>query len=110
MTSAPAFIRTAPEPIFHLHGRSAPPGDADEARIIASMRSFRALTDRARLAATPDRVRVVKAGSTGSFETVIAGFGPQAVDSLESSILNNVEPGDVVRAGELLKLVEPGKR
>jgi predicted Zn-dependent protease len=110
MTFAAAFIRTAPQRMFQILGRSAAPGDAEEGRIVASMRSFRALTDRARLAAAPDRVRVVKAASTGSFETVIASFGHQAVDSLEASILNNVEPGEEVRAGVLLKIVEPGKR
>jgi len=52
----------------------------------------------------------VKANATGTFESLIASFGPQAVDSTYSSIINNVEPGDEVRAGELLKIVEPGRR
>ncbi len=77
--------------------------------MVASMRTFRPLTDRARLAAAPDRVRVVRVEKGGSFESVIAGFGPQGVDSLEASILNNVELGEEVRAGELLKIVEPGR-
>ena len=109
MTFVAAFVRSAPDRMMQIVGRSATPGEADEARIVSSMRSFRALTDHARLAATPDRVRVVRVGTSGSFETVIAGFGRQAVDSLGSSILNNVEPGDEVRAGELLKIVEPGR-
>jgi predicted Zn-dependent protease len=109
MSFVATFVRRAPERMFQMVGRSTTPGDPDEATIVASMRSFRALTDRARLAATPDRVRIVRVESAGSFESVVAGFGRQAVDSVEAAILNNVEPGDEVRAGELIKIVEPGR-
>jgi predicted Zn-dependent protease len=104
-----AFIRSTPEHMIQIVGQSAAPGDADESRILASMRSFRALTDHARLAATPDRVRVVQVETGGRFDTVIAGFGRQAADTLDTSILNNVEPDEEVRAGELLKIIEPGR-
>ncbi len=106
---AAAFIRRAPERMIQIVGQSGATGDADEARIVASMRSFRPLTDRARLAAAPERVKVVKVASAGRFETVLAGFGRQAVDAAATSVLNNVEPGDEIRAGELLKIVEPGQ-
>ena len=109
VTFEAAFVRLAPERMIQIIGRSNAQGDADDQSILASMRSFRPLTDRARLAAAPDRIRIVKVATTGSFESVIAGFGRQAVDSTESSIINNVEPGDEVRAGELLKFVEPGR-
>lgn len=95
--------------MIQIVGQSGATGDADEARIVASMRSFRPLTDRVRLAAAPDRVKVVKVGSTGRFETVLAGFGRQAVDAAATSVLNKVEPGGEIRAGELLKIVEPGQ-
>jgi predicted Zn-dependent protease len=110
ITLEAAFVRLAPERMIQIIGRSNQPGDADDQRIVASMRSFRPLTERARLAATPDRVHIVKVATTGSFESVIAAFGRQAVDSTECSILNNVEPGGEVRAGELLKIVQPGRR
>jgi predicted Zn-dependent protease len=110
ITFAATFVRLAPEHMIQMLGRSNAPGDADDQRIVASMRSFRKLTDRARLTATPDRVHIVKAKTTGSFESVIASFGPEAVDSTDVSIINNIEPGAEVRAGELLKIVEPGRR
>jgi predicted Zn-dependent protease len=109
VTFEATFVRLAPERMIQIIGRSNALGDADDQSILASMRSFRPLTDRARLAATPDRIRIVKVAANGSFESVIAGFGRQATDSTESSIINNVEPGDEVRAGELLKFVEPGR-
>ena len=109
-TFVAAFVRRAPERMIQVLGNTALPADADEGRIVASMRSFRPLTDAARLAATPDRVKVVKVTTTGSFESVIGRFGRQAADTAATSILNNVEPGEEVRAGELLKIVEPGRR
>jgi predicted Zn-dependent protease len=110
ITFAATFVRLAPERMIQILGRSNAPGDADDQRIVASMRSLRPLTDPTRLGVKPDRVRIVKANATGTFESVIPSFGPQAVDSTYSSIINNVEPGDEVRAGELLKIVEPGRR
>ena len=105
-----AFVRRTPALMFQLLGNTAVPGDANEGLIVASMRSFRPLLDAARLAATPDRVKVVKVPANGTFESVIGGFGRQAADLPATSILNNVEPGEEVRAGQWLKIVEPGKR
>ncbi len=109
MALAAAFLRVAPDRMIQIVGRSAEPGDADETRIVASMRSFRRLTDRARLAAAPDRVRVVKVAAAGRFEALLPGFGRQALDAAATSILNNLEPDEEVRPGELLKIVEPGQ-
>jgi hypothetical protein len=52
----------------------------------------------------------VKVAANGTFESVIGRFGRQAADTAATSILNNVEPGEEVRAGQLLKIVEPGRR
>ena len=103
------YVRMAPERMIQIAGRSAVARDANEGRIVESMRSFRPLTDRARLAAVPDRLHVVKVSKAASFETVIATFGRQAADLTATSILNNVGPDDEVRAGELLKIVVPGR-
>jgi predicted Zn-dependent protease len=110
MTFLATYVRSAPDRMIQILGQSAASGDSDEKSIVESMRSFRALTDRARLNATPDRVRVFKVRSTGSFDTVVTSFGRLAVDTLEASILNNAELNDTVRAGELIKIVEPGRR
>jgi predicted Zn-dependent protease len=108
-TLAAAFLRVAPDRMIQIVGRSTEPGDADEARIVASVRSFRRLTDRARLAATPDRVRLVKAAAAGRFSDLLPGLGRQALDATATSILNNLEPDEEVRPGELIKIVEPGQ-
>ena len=108
-TFVAAFIRMTPDRMIQIAGQSAAARDADEGRIVQSIRSFRPLTDRARLAATPDRVNVVKANTTGSFEQVVLALGRQAADVATTSILNNADRGSEVRAGELLKIVEPGR-
>jgi len=106
---AAAFLRVAPDRMIQIVGRGAEPGDADEARVLVSMRSFRRLSDRARLAAAPDRVRVVKVTAAGRFADLLPGLGRQAVDATATSILNNLEPDQEVRPGELIKIVEPGQ-
>ena len=56
------WIRRADTLMFQVLGHSQQPGDADEARILASLRSIRALSDAARLDVTCDRVKVEKVG------------------------------------------------
>uniref|UniRef100_A0A832MJT4 Peptidase M48 n=1 Tax=Eiseniibacteriota bacterium TaxID=2212470 RepID=A0A832MJT4_UNCEI len=106
-TLAAAFIRKPPR-MFQVLGQSAAPGDANEAKILASARSFRALTDPARLAPTPARVRVVRVATAGEFREVAGRHGPGApVEDL--AILNNRALDETVRAGELVKVVTPAK-
>ncbi len=82
----------------------------DESRIFESARSFRLLSDPARLAATPDRVYIARAPSAGSFRSVVQRLGPQAISMEQTSILNNRMPDDPVAAGERIKIVVPGHR
>ena len=91
--------------MLRILGRSAALDDADDRAMLASMRSFGPLTDPSRLGVKPDRVRVVPAGSTGSFETVVRGLGDQVLDVEGTSILNNLFPDQDVRKGQLVKIV-----
>lgn len=109
-TLVATFIRKTADQMFQVVGRSNQPGDELESQIVTSARSFRPLTDAARRSPTPDRVHVVSVASSGPFQTVVAQFGRQAIDVEESSILNNVELDETVMRGQVLKIVEPGRR
>ena len=104
-----AFIRTSPQTMYQLLGKSAQPDDEDFARIIATARSFRAVTDPALLAATPDRVRLRTVRPAGAFQTLLAAYGPQALDAEGTAILNNVQLDETIPAGVSLKIVVPGR-
>ncbi|MBI5709161.1 MAG: M48 family metalloprotease [Candidatus Eisenbacteria bacterium] len=104
-TLAAAFIRQAEGRMFQLLGRSKQRGDADEAKIFASVRSFRPLTDPARIAVKPDRVRVAKLTTAGRFDTAIARLGATAADLEDNTILNDVESGETLPAGALVKYI-----
>ena len=104
------YLRLSPEVLFQVLGRSQAPDDQDALAMVDCIRSFRSLTDPGRLDARPDRVRVKAAPTSGDFQTVTRAMGPQAATLEDTAILNNMFPDQDVRAGELLKIVAPGKR
>jgi predicted Zn-dependent protease len=106
---AAAFIRRGPGRMFQILGVSAQPGDARFEQVLTSARSFRALEDPARLKPTPARLKLVKAARSGSFATVVEGFGTQALDAEATSLINNRLAGDVLSAGEPVKIVTPSR-
>jgi predicted Zn-dependent protease len=99
-----AFIRKDAT-LFQILGQSKQPGDVHEQRIFATMRSFRNLTDPARINVTPDRVRVSTVSATGTFGTVVTGLGARSADLETDAIMNNVQTTDSVSAGKLVKVV-----
>ncbi|MEO5619058.1 MAG: M48 family metalloprotease [Candidatus Eisenbacteria bacterium] len=105
-----AGIRRSADQFYRMLGQTAPGGDALGAVIFSSVRSFRALTDAGKLAATPDRVKVVSAPRAGTFQSVVTGLGVQGATIEDLAILNNAELDSDVRAGEQLKLVTPGRK
>lgn len=100
-----AFIRKDSF-LFQLLGESKQAGDAHEGRIFSSIRSFRNLTDPARINVTPDRVQVVTVNAAGAFDAVIRSFGAQPADIETDAIMNSVQTTDRVTAGTLVKIVE----
>jgi predicted Zn-dependent protease len=96
--------------MFEVLGRSAQAGDAKETLILASMRSFRTLTDAALLHPTPDRVKVYKVAQVGTLEATLQKLGAPASQLQTDAILNDLETDGTVMAGNLLKVVVPGKR
>jgi predicted Zn-dependent protease len=102
------FLRTAEGRTFRLIS-DATPGSPDEAAFLASARSFRPLTDPARLGAVPARLKVAAAPRAGTFSEVMGGMGAQGAGIEDLAILNGLETGDRVEKGRLLKLVTPAK-
>jgi predicted Zn-dependent protease len=107
---AAAGIRKADDQFFRMLGQSATPGDANESAILVAARSFRPLTDPARVSVTPARVQVLSAPRTGAFRDVVAGLGAMGADLEEISILNNVQVDEEIHAGEVLKVVRAGRK
>jgi predicted Zn-dependent protease len=106
---AAAFIRRGPGQMFQILGVSATPDDADFRRVLASARSFRLLTDRARLTPSPARVRVIRVSQAGTFASAFASLGAQGLDAPSAAILNNLEPSDPLAVGDPIKAVTPAK-
>ena len=105
-----AGIRKGPNQFFRVLGQSAAAGDANDAAIVATARSFRALSDPAKLEVSPSRVKVVSAPRNGSFRDVVTGLGVSAADLDDVAILNNAELDGDVHPGELLKIVVAARR
>jgi predicted Zn-dependent protease len=103
------FIRTTPERLFQILGKSPAPGDAGEDEIERAARSFRDLNDPARISVEPDRVKVLRAPRSSDFLSLVQSQGAQAVGIEETAILNNTFPDQQVNAGELVKIVAPGR-
>ena len=100
-----AFIDLGRGSLIQILGQSAP----DDAAVLGTIHSFHAASA-SRMDVTPARVQVVTVERTGSFSTVVAAYGRQAIDLNELSIVNNVEPDETVAAGTLIKPVRKGAR
>lgn len=106
---AAAFIRGGPGRMYQILGFSAAPDDADFRKVLASARSFGPLTDAARLAPTPARVKVTRVTKAASFESAVTSLGAQAIDLESTAILNNRQAGDPLVVGEPIKTVTPAR-
>jgi predicted Zn-dependent protease len=110
IAAAAGYIRRADTLMFQVLGRSQQPGDANDAKIYASLRSFRAVTDPARLAVQPDRVKVESIATTATLEATLRRLGAAESQFPADALLNSLELDEPVRAGALLKVVARGKR
>jgi predicted Zn-dependent protease len=106
-TLAAAFIRRSPDQLFQILGGSTQTGDADLNQVLACARSFRGLTDPARLTPRPSKVRVTTLAAAGTFANAVAAAGAQGIDLEATAILNNRMAADALAKGELLKTVSP---
>jgi predicted Zn-dependent protease len=107
---AAGFIRRSEEHMYQVLGRSQQPGDANEQKIYASLRSFQAITDPARRNVSPDRVKVARVAARGTFESAMGRLGAEAKLLQANATLNNVQPDEAVFPGTLVKYVVAGER
>ena len=108
-TLAAVYLRQDAQHLYQILGASGLTGDADEHAIFTAARSFRALSDPARLHPTAQRVHVVRVEKTGLFNALVPGLGAQGLDLEGTSILNNVLADDRLDRGQLVKIVLQGK-
>jgi predicted Zn-dependent protease len=101
-----AFIRKSDQQFFQILGQAADGGSG----FMAAARSFRGIADTSKLPTIPGRVNVVTLSEGGPFEAVVAKLGPQALAAEPTSVLNNVDMGETVAQGTLLKVVRKGSR
>jgi predicted Zn-dependent protease len=109
-TLTAVLVRRSPELMFEVVGKSGEPGDAADEQILAAARSFRELTDPARLAVQPDRVKVVAAQDAMDFQGLVQSLGAQAANEEDTEILNNAHGDQMVNANELVKIVVAGRK
>jgi predicted Zn-dependent protease len=109
LPAAAGFVRKSDKLVFQILGRSQQAGDANDAKIFASLRSFRSVSDPARLDVQPDRVKVAKVATTASLEETLTKLRAPSSFLPTNAILNNVETDETVRAGTLIKFVAAGK-
>ncbi len=106
---AAAFLRRGPGRMIQILGSSGVPDDADFQQVLAAARSFRALTDAARLAPVPSRLRVSRLAAAAPFASALAGLGPQALDAERTAILNHRAVDERLPAGTPVKTVTPAR-
>lgn len=106
---AAAFIRRGPGRMVQILGSSAVQDDAEFRKVLASARSFRPLSDPARLAPTPARVHVTRITRAGTFAAVVAALDGGGLDAQGTAILNHREAADALAVGDHVKIVSPAK-
>ena len=102
-----AFIRVSPQTMFEILGESAVAGDPIEGAIFGTMRTFRAIEERARLNVQPARVHLAEALSAGTLGALLPGLGASGATPDETAILNNLELDQPLGAGKTVKVVRP---
>jgi predicted Zn-dependent protease len=76
---------------------------------LSSVRSFRALTDAAKLAVEPDRLDI-RTGASGTLEAYLKTVPDLAIPPADVAWLNNLELGATIGKGTLVKVVQRGRR
>jgi predicted Zn-dependent protease len=106
-TLVAAWIRKDAGTMFQILGQARQQGDANEAAIVSSIRSYRDLTDASKLNVQPSRVRVETVAYSGDLQTVLPRLGVPGKVSADVAIMNNLTLNDSVKQGQLLKVVVP---
>lgn len=71
-----------------------------------SMRSFNKLTDASKLNRMPERIKIIAAKKTASFQQIMTDNGMTSDRMKELSLINAMTAAQTVEAGTLLKIIE----
>jgi len=75
------------------------------------MEGFQMLSDPSKINVAPDRVRVVNIPREGTLQSILQTNGVYVKDEQEkTALLNNMELQDILKPGDLIKVIEKGKR
>lgn len=109
ITLVAGFLRQGSDRMFQMLGKSAVVGDADESKMIATIRSFRPLSDPRRANPTAARLEVAPAPAAGPFREVVTRLGTPGVPLEELSVINNMDLDQSVMTGQILKSVQAAR-
>ena len=104
-----ALVRRAAGQMFQFVAQSATPGDQNDARMLQSIRSLQPLNDASRMNPTPARVKVVRVTQSMSLTDFLRTQGALGATPEEIAIANDLELGETVAAGTLVKVVTPAR-
>jgi predicted Zn-dependent protease len=108
LQGAVAFVKLG-DRVFRMVGvTSKDRWSTHEKTLISAVRSFRELEDPAALAVKPARVAVVTLKSAMTLEEAGKRYGSTAEPDV-LALVNRLEPGDRLRAGTRIKIVQGGK-
>jgi predicted Zn-dependent protease len=104
-----ALVRREAGQMFQFVGQNATPGDDNDTRMLQAIRSLRPLTDASRLNPQAARLRVVKVTQSMSLADFLKTQGTLGATPEEIAIANDLDLGETVAAGTLVKIVTPAK-
>jgi len=104
-----ALVRREAGQMFQFVGQNTTPGDDNDARMIQSIRTLRPLTDGSRLNPLPARLKVVRVTQSMALADFLKTQGTLGATPEEIAIANDLDLGESVAAGTLVKIVTPAR-
>lgn len=96
--------------LYVFHGLCAPSLHSRYSEIFdGTMKRFKTLSDPTRINVQPDRIRVRTVKSGGTLESALRSMGVPKDQLAQASLLNGMDPGDSVKPGTLLKVIDKGR-
>ena len=103
------FIKYGPN-LYAFHGYASKRDFATFSPLMeATMRGFARLTDRSKLNVKPDRIRIRKLPRRMTLSVALKHFGVRREFVKQLVFMNGREATDVLPAGTLIKVIEPGR-
>ena len=104
-----ALVRREAGQMFQFVGQNKTPGDDNDSRMFQAIRSLRPLTDGSRLNPVAARIKVVKVTQSMALADFLKTQGTLGATPEEIAIANDLDLGETVAAGTLVKIVTPAR-